>query len=320
MSKTIRITPLRYAILTVLRDALNPMSVASIYAAEPANHDFRSVENIAQAIPPLNDAGLVEPFKLARGYAYRITEQGRAALEGLADPGIDPGHTDEAEPEDEEEEAEAEIDFALWASGMLQIQVGTDQFAIPPAHVSRLRAYLNQQERANESTLFGGSGLLGGGGALGLLGTDMLSFSTRIMRPEYDRSLEEKATAPAPAPAPTATAPAATTAAPSASELPQIDFAAVAQQVRDTSAAAIADYTLAVDFTKPLTAAAPSDPIGGLTALDRLGTPAPGTEAIGRPEVNLDGPNGIGGTAGPREELSHGMTREEQFAETAGRG
>lgn len=249
------------------------------------------------------DEPYVQSIGSGRGsfITWSITDEGRAAL--LADPGIDPGHIDEAEPE-EEEEAEEEIDFALWASGVLQIQIGDNNFAVPAAKVPLLKRYLDEQHRAIEQ----------------------IERDTGFFKQLYDIKVAElvasiltqveKASRQTPETSFTVSIPAPAAACP----LPPLDESLIAPRAPvasdPPSGAAFTCNThadvLRIDLTKPLTA--------GSTAFDRLGTPAPGTEAIGRPEVNLDGPNGIGGTAGPREELSHGMTREEQFAETAGRG
>ena len=64
--KAPRITALRFAILAILRDALNPMTVAHIYAAEPEGHNFHSPDNIKQAINPLEENG-------RRGRRGRVT-------------------------------------------------------------------------------------------------------------------------------------------------------------------------------------------------------------------------------------------------------
>lgn len=299
--KAPRITALRYAILTILRDALSPMTVAHIYAAEPEGHNFNSPDNINQAIAPLFEHGFIQRLEAGRGYSYAITEEGRAAIEGLADPGIDPGHTDVDEPEPEDEEEE--IDFALWASGVLQIQIGDNNFAVPAAKVPVLKRYLDEQHRAIEQ----------------------IERDTGFFKQLYDIKVAElvasiitqveKASRQTPETSFTVSIPAP--AAAPACPLPPLDESLTAPRAPvasdPPSGAAFKLNThadvLRIDLTKPLTA--------GNAAFDRLGTPAIGTEAIGRPEVNLDGPNGIGGT---REELSHGMTREEQFAETAGRG
>lgn len=296
--------------------------LAVLAAATPGQHltageifnactQLKDRTNCSQALIYMRDRDeqYVHSFGSGSGnfITWTITEAGRAAL--LADPGIDPGHTDADEPEAEEEEEE--IDFALWASGVLQIQIGDNSFTVPAKHVARLGAYLEEHARGEEMIFVPTSYL----NTLrdSYMKTALVSLSPVCTRPEgLDKAPGTVTTIAGSAPAATPTAPAC--------PLPPIDatlvagLAPIASDPPPGAAFKLNTHAdvLRIDLAKPLTA--------GNAAFDRLGTPAIGTEAIGRPEVNLDGPNGIGGTAGPREELSHGMTREEQYAETAGRG
>ena len=76
--------------------------------------------------------------------------------------------------EDDEQEV---VDFALWESGVLQVQVGEEHFSIPPGRVDALREYLNRQASAKR----GAFSLGGGGGVLGALGPLLSGF---VAQPE----------------------------------------------------------------------------------------------------------------------------------------
>lgn len=68
------------------------------------------------------------------------------------------GERDAVADADDEQEV---VDFALWESGVLQVQVGEEHFSVPPGRVDALRKYLNLQANAKRGAYsFGGAGVL----------------------------------------------------------------------------------------------------------------------------------------------------------------
>lgn len=174
----------RLALLTLLAAQTAAITTPTIYSLVEG---FKDSTDVSQTLGAMRAIGLVSSATgTGNGLLWSITVEGREALEGkaaaapapkkakrkaaarkkartsaLSEPGIDPGHTGDPEGDEEEEDEElaaeaASVDFALWDSGVLQIQTGDDHFSIPASQVTRLRDYLNRHTPAQPSSLLGG--------------------------------------------------------------------------------------------------------------------------------------------------------------------
>jgi hypothetical protein len=211
----------RLALLTLLAAQSAAITTPTIYSLVEG---FKDTTDVSQTLGYMRATGLVSSAAgTGNGLLWSITDAGRAALEGkaaarkkartsaLSEPGIDPGHTGDAEGEEEEEDEElaaeaASVDFALWDSGVLQIQTGEDHFSIPASQVTRLRDYLNRHTPAQASSLLGG--MLGVIGPFVAATVGIESAASQERSNKFAPWMNGQTAAPAAPPAPPAAAPA----------------------------------------------------------------------------------------------------------------